>query len=210
LTGYILAFTEDFLRAPDHPVGGLFDLDNFHGATKTPTLRASAEQARILVELLERMNQEFTHKNAGYVSVLRASFQIFMVNLQRIFADELKEAESATEHRLARRFKRLVAERYGAQTRIQEYAEILNVSVSRLNDVIKKATDLTPGQIVRNEQVLAAKRLLAHSDLNVAEICFRLNFEDPSYFGRFFKRETGFSPSDFRGEMRKKYRQLAQ
>jgi AraC family transcriptional regulator, transcriptional activator of pobA len=46
--------------------------------------------------------------------------------------------------------------------------------------------------------LLEAKRLLRYSDLPVTEIAYRLNFEDPSYFSRFFKKYTGFSPSEFR------------
>lgn len=84
----------------------------------------------------------------------------------------------------------------------------MNVSVSRLSAVIKEVTSMTPGQIVRNELINTAKRMLANSDKNVSEICYELEFEDPSYFGRFFKRETGFTPSVFREHVRGKYQQL--
>ena len=113
-----------------------------------------------------------------------------------------------TENRIVREFKKLVISEHGSLLRVQDYAEIMNISVSRLSAVIKEATSLTPGQIVRNELVNSAKRMLANSDLNVSEICYSLKFEDPSYFGRFFKRETGFTPSVFREHIRGKYHQL--
>jgi AraC-like DNA-binding protein len=45
---------------------------------------------------------------------------------------------------------------------------------------------------------LEAKRLLVHSMLTVSEIAYQLQFRDPSYFVRFFKRRTQLTPGDYR------------
>ena len=39
---------------------------------------------------------------------------------------------------------------------------------------------------------------LMHADKSIGEIAFALGFEDPSYFARFYKSQTGKSPSEFR------------
>lgn len=209
LKGFIMAFTEDFLVSTSFPSDSILELDFFHSVKHSPVLKISESQTAGIANQMHTMQEEFTNQNDGYLSVLRASFHIFIVKLQRIFATELSKNQEMKEHRLVRKFKQVVSEKYEKQLSMQEYSELLNISVSQLNSVIKDSTGLTPSQIVRNEQVLAAKRLLAHSTMNVAEICFKLNFEDPSYFGRFFKRETGYSPLAFRGTMREKYHQLA-
>ena len=64
---------------------------------------------------------------------------------------------------------------------------------------------MTPGKIINNEIALEAKRQLAYTDLTIAEICYKLNFEDPSYFSRFFRRETGMTPNVFRKHIGEKY-----
>jgi AraC-like DNA-binding protein len=56
----------------------------------------------------------------------------------------------------------------------------------------------TPLEIINERITLEAKRVLAYSDKSVAETCFDLGFEDPSYFVKFFKRYAGVLPSDFR------------
>ena len=48
------------------------------------------------------------------------------------------------------------------------------------------------------KQILEIKRLLVHTNLSVTEIAVRLNFPDQSYFAKFFKRETGVSPLQYR------------
>ena len=52
--------------------------------------------------------------------------------------------------------------------------------------------------MIRERILLEAKRLLVHSPQTVAEIAYQLNFEDTSYFGRFFKKHTGTTPEQFR------------
>ncbi|WP_319541813.1 AraC family transcriptional regulator [uncultured Pseudodesulfovibrio sp.] len=209
LKGYVMAFTEYFLRSPESPVVNMADLEFFYSTAHLPLFHASTDQAATLLDLMEKMRTEFDERNEGFVSVLRAFFHIFMVNLQRMYSEELRAESTGVEPDLVRRFKKMVAEKYLLQMSVQEYADALGVSVSRLNSAVKEATRTTPGQIVRSEVVMAAKRMLAHSDMNVSEICFELSFDDPSYFGRFFKREAGVTPSNFREQMREKYHSFA-
>jgi len=209
IKGFVMVFTEEFLRASGSPFGSIFELEFFNSVAHSPMLHASDAQAETINESLQIMSKEFMLKDSGYASMIRAQFRILMVNLQRMFAGQLEKSKLEREPDLVRRFKLLAAQNFASQMSIQEYANQLDVSASRLNSVIKDTTAQTPGQIVRREMMLAAKRMLAHSDKNISEICFQLNFEDPSYFGRFFKREAGVSPSVFREQMREKYHQLA-
>ncbi len=88
---------------------------------------------------------------------------------------------------------------------VREYAEAMGISESHLNNIMKSMTGYTPARLIHNETILEAKRLLIHSDLTVSEVGYHLNFEDPSYFSRFFKRETGLNPKQFRIGIREKY-----
>ena len=77
--------------------------------------------------------------------------------------------------------------------------------MTHLRNSVKEKTGRSPGHILRQEIALEAKRLLIHSELTAAEIGFKLGFDDPSYFGRFFKRESGLSPTAFRQRIIEKY-----
>jgi AraC family transcriptional activator of pobA len=46
--------------------------------------------------------------------------------------------------------------------------------------------------------MLEAEKFLKHTDLHVSEIAYRLNFEDPAYFSRLFRKYMGTSPRVFR------------
>jgi AraC family transcriptional activator of pobA len=54
------------------------------------------------------------------------------------------------------------------------------------------------GEVIRNRIALEAKRLLINNDLTVQEIAGQLNFADNSYFTKFFKKQVGITPEEFR------------
>ncbi|HSI64469.1 MAG TPA: helix-turn-helix transcriptional regulator [Candidatus Saccharimonadia bacterium] len=70
---------------------------------------------------------------------------------------------------------------------------------------MREEVGVTAGHIIRDRRLLDAKRQLSHSDLDVSEIAYDLGFKDPSYFSRFFRRETKCTPAEFRAEIREKY-----
>jgi len=208
IEGFVMVFSAEFLNFPEGPVHNIFELVFFNSVVNSPMLMLATGQKEELAVVMASLCREYSLRKPGFEIVVRSYFHILMVNLKRLFANMSQSPGVRTENRIVREFKKLVISEHGSLLRVQDYAEIMNISVSRLSAVIKEATSLTPGQIVRNELVNSAKRMLANSDLNVSEICYSLKFEDPSYFGRFFKRETGFTPSVFREHIRGKYHQL--
>jgi AraC-like DNA-binding protein len=56
-------------------------------------------------------------------------------------------------------------------------------------------------ELIHERIELEAKRLLVHSVLTVSEIAYQLQFRDPSYFVRFFKRRTNITPGDYRARL---------
>jgi AraC-like DNA-binding protein len=78
----------------------------------------------------------------------------------------------------------------------------MNLSPKHLNEICKKGLNKTVGDLIQARLMLEVKRLLAYSPKNISEIAHELNFSDTSYFIRFFKRNTGFTPEQFREQIR--------
>lgn len=78
------------------------------------------------------------------------------------------------------------------------YAERMHVSVAYLNEAVRKTTGVSATRNIRNEIVIRAKRMLAHSRTDIQEIARELGFEDCAYFSRLFSSVTHVSPSEFR------------
>ena len=92
---------------------------------------------------------------------------------------------------------------YGA-VNLPSIAERLGISTSRLNEIFKTYTSMTPYQHYIHIKIHKAESLLEREDMPVKEAAFRMGFEDPYYFSRLFKSKTGVSPSDWKKFVRRR------
>ncbi len=112
----------------------------------------------------------------------------------------LTGAEPAgTERRTYARFRRLLEAGHPNSRRVEDYAEELGCSVRTLTRACLAVTGRTAKQVVDDRVALEARRLLACTAMSVAEVGRHLGFPEPTNFGRFFHREAGMSPGQFRG-----------
>ena len=85
-----------------------------------------------------------------------------------------------------------------ADLTVEEMADIVAVSPSTLQKGFRERCGVSPKSFVRKRLLEKARSLLCFSALNVGQIAEELGFEDPSYFSRFFKKSSGFSPLKYR------------
>lgn len=84
---------------------------------------------------------------------------------------------------------------------IAAYAASLHISGNYLSRIVKSSTGRSVGAWIDIARVSLAKRLLRETDLPVIDIASRVGLDDQSYFTRFFRRQTGYTPSAFRKMM---------
>jgi len=78
------------------------------------------------------------------------------------------------------------------------YADKLNVTANYLNKICKREVGKTAGDMIRKRIIIEAQRYLHYTNLTINEIAFDLGFENASYFITFFKKQTYFTPEQFR------------
>ncbi len=82
------------------------------------------------------------------------------------------------------------------------YAGLRVTQTSELGISCKEHTGNTPLNIIRVHLVAEIKKLLYHTDLSVKEIAYRLNFDEPGNFSKYFRSATGFTPLEYRAGIR--------
>lgn len=97
-------------------------------------------------------------------------------------------------------FLQLVFERGKAPATVSEYARMLNVSANYLNKTVKAHTHRTAIDWIEIARVNLSKILLKDPQVPVSEVAARVGIDDQSYFARFFKKQTGMTPSEFRAK----------
>ena len=95
-------------------------------------------------------------------------------------------------------FIQLLNEDNGLKKTVSHYAEKLNVSPQNLNMACQRSVGKAPADLVAEFVIAESKRLLLYTDLTVSEIAFSLEFTDPSYFVKYFKKSVGSTPQSFR------------
>lgn len=81
---------------------------------------------------------------------------------------------------------------------VKAYSDELCVTPNHLSAVVKQQSGRSVMDWLNAQQILRAQVLLRHSDLQIGEIADRLGFQSATFFSRFFKRETGMTPKEYR------------
>jgi len=97
-----------------------------------------------------------------------------------------------------RRFQQLVEERFAQWHQVADYANRLACTEKSLTRAVTATVGTTVKAFISARIVLEAKRLLVHTDLPIAAIAEQLGFDEATNFGKFFRREVGDTPAEFR------------
>lgn len=191
LEGSVILFTDDFLL--DDPA----DRDLLRLLSERPVHAldgaANRRTARLVAEL-DHEHRAYRRGADGAASALRALLHVLVVRLARL-TDTERPARAGS---VAAEFARLVGAADLGLWLVRDFAERIGVTPGHLTEVVRAATGRTPAQHIRQARTREAMRLLASTDLTVGRVADRVGFADPAYFCRFFRRETGVRPGDFR------------
>lgn len=201
--GEIASFSEEFFGVnTDHP-GLLTKMPFLYSGPVAPILHLDPAEGRRIDELFRHLHSEAADPAPGRDDLVRAYLTIILTLARQAFDRRAPAAAPAVPaDLLARRFRLALEENFPRLLEVGDYADLLRVSRTHLNEHLQRETGRTASEIIHERIVLEAKRLLAHTPLTASQIAYRLGFQDPSYFGRFFRRTTGQTPGEFRDRAR--------
>jgi AraC family transcriptional regulator, transcriptional activator of pobA len=133
-------------------------------------------------------------------TLINSIFTALFVCIYRLNAI-LNTVDTETDHQTLRyfqAFQKSYRQNLNQPKTISQYANELNISTVHLNRVCQRVMKKSPIQIINNQMIMEAKKYLLNTTYSISEISYLLNFNDPAYFTRSFKKEIGVSPSEFR------------
>lgn len=202
--GILIHFNETFLVQKENETDFFLKSNLFNNPYQQPSCRINKGIESILNEyILQIQNELANEEEFGKEELLRSCLKSFLIQIQRC-KNEPETTQRNTspvmdEKRIQLiKFINLIDEHYNKGFSVAEYARMLFISSRTLSELTSQLLNKTPSQMIQERIILEAQRLLLHSSLNVNQIGYRLGFDDPSYFVKYFKKHTNTAPSEFR------------
>lgn len=157
----------------------------------TPTFFVNITQTAEIIRLLETMKKnEFSIRNKLQ---LYSDFYALCAYFNKIYTKKYHpedERISNAEKYLSAHFREAGCLHHAVQ--------ICNLSQRRFNDLFKNHFDITPNKYITNLKMTYAKKLLQTGYLSISQISEMCGFKDIYYFSKVFKKETGYTPSEYK------------
>lgn len=192
--GHVLFFNPAFYLMDVLP-RKITQLPFFNPENKMRMGQLAAAELTQIEKIIALMNAENDASSAFKKNIVRSYLDILLFKLAAIL--QTKKSVTPELNTIAILLS-LIEKHYTAHLSISFYTEQLHVSAQKLNVLCKLQLNKTVNQLLQDRLLAEAKRLLAYSSFSVSEIAYQLNFNDNSYFTRFFKRLEHVTPEQFR------------
>lgn len=199
--GLAIKMCSDFMNYEDNDNSLFMKYNAFHTFYKVPCFYIDDKTAAELLSIIENMEEEIENNGMfGNVEILNSLLRILLVKIHRHGKQEgdVQLDNMKPSHQLFIRFRKMVEQEYNHMHTVNEYADSLNVAVRTLNKCVNECSGMSPLAFINKRIVLEGKRMVKYSNMMIKEIAYYLGYDDPSYFVKMFKRETGYLPSEFR------------
>ncbi|HVN47767.1 MAG TPA: AraC family transcriptional regulator [Bacteroidota bacterium] len=204
--GFAIHLHEDFLIG--HPLFTEIKKYSFFDYETHEALHLSPREKEIMWSLYHKMEKEY-HDNPDEFSksIILSHLDSMLKYAQRFYKRQFidrKQISGVTvtkfNQSLSAYFEKGDAGEKGLPT-VNYIASQLHLSSKYLSDLLKQETGKTALELIHLYVISEAKNLLVEGEQNIAEIAYRLGFENPPYFSRLFKKEVGMSPKEFKNHL---------
>lgn len=171
----------------------------FNNIYSHPFIIVNQDNFDELSNLISKLTNEIDNNSPYSDPILKAYLQLILAIGSKIKSHELEYTNTIPQtHPIVEKFKNLLEENFIKQRSSSFYAKELALSSSVFTKRCKLYYGKTPSQLIQERVILEAKKLIHLTHKSFKEIASLLNFEDEHYFSRYFKKNTGITPTSFR------------
>lgn len=191
--GYILEFTLDFFCKDDKDIELIFHNGLFCHFAMNEVIPVN----KTIIELqLKSICEELEKQPYQYLISVHSRIELILVAINRAKVkrgDEIWKPDA-----LFLKFLEAVRNHFEHNYPLAYFAKLLGTTETKLNELAKLHAGKTAQNVMYGLVTSEAKRLLTYGDLSVKEVAYHLGFNDPFYFSNFFKKQTKYSPKQYK------------
>lgn len=201
--GWGLLFHPDLIRGTS--LGHNIKNYTFFSYETNEALHLSDKERQIIIDCLNKIDHELHQSIDKHSKTLIANNIELLLNYFMRFYDRQFITRSHVNTDILVKFERLLDDYFQSEMpqtlglpTVKYCAENIHLSANYLGDLIKKETGKSPQEHIQLKLMDIAKERIFDASKSVSEIAYELGFKHPQHFTRMFKKETGYSPSDYR------------
>ncbi|GAB3901125.1 helix-turn-helix domain-containing protein [Larkinella knui] len=192
--GYNLYFDSNFCRGR---VSRRLYHYPFFQSTKHEPFLVITDQQSLFSGIFDFIYEEYTGNQSNRYEVILSACHIVLELADRLYNQQWTNEDTYLYDRV-RQYEQLIEDQFLTVREVSAYAAQMHLTPHYLNQLCKKILGKTASQLFQERILLEASYLLRNTTLSIKEIGFRLGFQDPSYFVRFFRKNSGETPANFR------------
>ncbi len=204
LSSYILALSRDFMQRIHVDLKKMMPL--LLRIAEQPVIGITGEQSRMLGRYIATIEEELRKPRRPFSEeIVGGLIAVALYQIGNLLDAHFSRTHDgpAVKDRAEEYFKRfmmLLGEHYRQERSVGFYARELCITPKYLTTVIKRVSGRSASEWIDSYVILEAKTLLKFSDMSIQEIAYYLNFPNQSFFGSYFKRNAGLSPSRYKAQ----------
>lgn len=202
---HLIVIAPDFLKRINIDTKRMMPLFLQFGSL--PCMELTHAESQSLRSFISKVEQELKGSETDFSSEIIGGLiaaTIYKVgDILTHYLTEHPEVDSPIHNRAEeyfRQFTELLGEHYKHERSVGFYARQLCITPKYLTTLIKRISGKSVSEWIDNYVILEAKTLLKYSNMSVQEIAYYLNFPNQSFFGSYFKRNAGMSPSQYKAK----------
>jgi len=171
----------------------------FFGSSQPQIVKLCEKELKYFSTMLYLFEEELTIKDHVQGEMLRTLLKRLLIISTRLIKEDLPTPNISNPHLdTIRKFNLLVEQHYREKHQVGDYADLLFKSPKTLSNLFNKYNKKTPLMVINERIMLEARRLLLYSDKTSEEISRELGYKEGGHFSKFFKRNEGLSPKEFK------------
>lgn len=173
---------------------------DFFEKTDQQVIALSNKQYMLFKSYFDLIHEKSSENDLHTSEIVRSLIYVILNEIDSIHQTRAEEklSPASRETLILSQFKKLLAKHFIQEQQVSFYAEKLHLTPKYFSTLIRQASGKTAGDWISEMLLLEAKVRLQNPNLTITQIAYDLNFSDPSHFGKFFKKQTGKTPLQFR------------
>lgn len=166
--------------------------------TNSAFIFKSGEYAPVLAALFNIINEEISSKKEFYVEIAKDTSHTLLMYIFRILNSAHTSLELPNKDPVLQKVLAFIDENFLKEIGLDEISAECFVNKYYLSHLFTEHLGMPVGKYIRNKRIELAKKVLSESTASIADVSDKCAFNDANYFGRVFKKSTGFTPLQYR------------